>query len=66
MLLLTDTGEPPARAIGYVPDQRVRWTIVDVNGETVIIELVGPLSQFEASVAAAQPVVDSFRFSPGR
>jgi hypothetical protein len=65
VLLLTDTGEPPGRAIGYLSNQRVRWTVIDVNGETVIIERVGDISQFDASIAAAQPIVDTFKFSPG-
>ena len=36
VLLLTDTGQPPGRALGYHPDERVRWTILDVRGTTVI------------------------------
>jgi hypothetical protein len=67
VLLLTDSGEPPGRAISYGADQRVRWTVIDVDGEAVIIELVGPLaeSQFESSIAADQAIIDSFKFSLG-
>jgi hypothetical protein len=66
VLMLTDTGEPPGRTIGYHSDQRVRWIVLDVRGETIIVELVGPAgeSSFTSSVAAAQPIVDSFRFGP--
>jgi len=66
VLLLTDTGEPPGRAIGYDREQHVRWTVIDVRGETVIIELVGPApeDQFASSVEAVQPIIDSFEFGP--
>lgn len=68
VLLLTDTGNPPGRAIGYHIDQRVRWIVLDVRGETIIVELVGPSaeSSFDSSVAAAQPIVDSLRFGEAR
>jgi len=68
VLMLTDTGDPPGRAIGYHSDQRVRWIVVDVRGEAIIVELVGPVaeSSFSSSVAAAQPIVDSLRFGEAR
>jgi hypothetical protein len=68
VMMLTDTGNPPGRAIGYHSDQRVRWIVVDVRGETIIVELVGPVaeSSFTSSVAAAQPIVDSLRFGAAR
>ena len=56
------------RAIGYHSDQRVRWIVVDVRGEAIIVELVGPVAQssFSSSVAGAQPIVDSLRFGEAR
>ena len=68
VLMLTDTGEPPGRAIAYHSDQRIRWIVLDVRGETVIVELVGPVAEtsFLSSVAAAQSIVDSLRFGPAR
>lgn len=68
VLILTDTGEPPARTITYNEDQRVRWIVLDVRGETIIVELVGPVAErsFESSVERAQPIVDSLRFGPAR
>ena len=68
VLMLTDTGEPPGRTIGYTVNQRVRWTVLDVRGETIIVELVGPAggSEFTSSLAAAQAVVDTFKFGPAR
>ena len=68
VLLLTDTGQPPGRALGYHADERVRWTILDVRGTTVIIEATAPIvggTDFATAVAAAQPVIDSIKFSPG-
>lgn len=68
VLILTDTGEPPGRTIGYTVNQRVRWTVLDVRGETIIVELVGPAggSEFTSSLEAAQVVVDTFKFGPAR
>ena len=68
VLLLTDTGQPPGRALGYHGDERVRWIILDVRGTTVIIEATAPIvggTDFATAVAAAQPVIDSIKFSPG-
>ena len=66
VLLLTDTGVPAGRALGYEEIQRSRWDILDVNGETVIIARDGSNygSQFDEAAAAAQPIIDSIRFTP--
>jgi hypothetical protein len=68
VLILTDTGDPPGRTITYNVDQRVRWIVLDVRGETIIVELVGPVaeSSFASSVERAQSIVDSLRFGPAR
>ena len=68
VLMLTDTEQPPGRTIGYTVNQRVRWTVLDVRGEIIIVELVGPAggSQFTSSMEAAQAVVDTFKFGPTR
>ena len=67
VMMLTETGTPAAREIGCSVDSRVRWVVLDVAGETVIVELVGPpvRSQFDAAVAEDRPIVDSFDFTPG-
>ena len=67
VMLLTDTATPPGRQIGYAVDSRVRWIVLDVAGETVVVEIVGPpaRAQFDAAIAADQPVIDSFDFTPG-
>lgn len=67
-LLLTSTNtDPPGRHLAYPQDVRVRWIVIDVAGETVIIEVEGPQarSQFDAAVAEDQPVIDSLDFTPG-
>jgi hypothetical protein len=68
VLILTDTGDPPGRTITYNVDSRVRWIVLDVRGETIIVELVGPaaVSSFASAVERAQPIVDSLRFGPAR
>ena len=45
---------------------RVRWDILDVNGETVIIAREGNSfgGLFDEAAAAAQPIIDSIRFTP--
>ena len=45
----------------------MRWIVIDVAGETVIIEVEGPQArgQFESALAADQPVIDSLDFTPG-
>lgn len=66
VLLLTDTEVPAGRALGYEEIQRARWDILDVNGETVIIERAGNsfASSFDGAAAAAQPIIDSIKFTP--
>ena len=66
VLLLTDTGVPAKRALGYEADQLARWDILDVNGETVIIERAVSSygGKFDEAAAAAQPIIDSIRFTP--
>jgi hypothetical protein len=66
VLLLTDTDVPASRALGYEETQRSRWDILDVNGETVIIARDGSNygNQFGDAAAAAQPIIDSIRFTP--
>jgi hypothetical protein len=67
VLMLTDTGTPPGRAIAYLSDRRVRWIVLDVRGETVIVEYVesAVAPNFEAKVAPAQALVDTIHFLPG-
>jgi hypothetical protein len=66
VLLLTDTEVPAGRALGYEEIQRARWDILDVNGETVIVERAGNSfgSSFDGAAAAAQPIIDSITFTP--
>lgn len=66
VLLLTDTGVPAERTVAYNAFTRVRWDILDVNGETVIITRQGNSfgGFFEEAAAAAQPIIDSIRFTP--
>jgi len=67
VLMLTDTGTPPGRAIAYASDARVRWVVLDVNGKTLIVEYAGDAfwADFEANVAPAKQVVDTIHFLPG-
>ena len=68
VLLLTSTNtDPPARHLAYSQDVRARWIVLDVAGETVIVEVVGPPTQslFDTAMAEDQPVIDSLDFSPG-
>ena len=68
VLMLTSTNtDPPARQLAYAQDVRVRWIVIDVAGETVIIEVEGPQarSQFDAALAEDQPIIDSLDFTPG-
>jgi hypothetical protein len=66
VLLLTDSGVPAVQNVGYTAAQLVRWDIIDVNGETVIIERVTSSygGKFEEAAAAAQPIIDSIKFTP--
>jgi hypothetical protein len=68
VLMLTDTGEPPGRTLGYNVDTRARWIVLDVRGETIIVELVGPVAEnsFSSSVARSQPIIDSLQFGAAR
>ncbi len=67
VLLLTDTGNPPQRTLSYGSDVRIRWTVLDVNGQTVIVEEAGPVdpAAFAADVAYSHTVVQSIDFLPG-
>jgi hypothetical protein len=66
VLLLTDTEVPAGRVLGYEEIQRAKWDILDVNGETVIVERAGNSfgSSFDGAAAAAQPIIDSIKFTP--
>jgi hypothetical protein len=66
VMLLTDTGSPPKRTLGYSTDTRTRWSVLDVNGQTVIVEVSAPVDTavFNAAAAVSQPVVDSIEFLP--
>ena len=67
LLTSTDTTIKPLRALGYTQDQLARWIVLDVAGQTVIVEVVGPpvRSQFDAALADDQPVIDSLDFTTG-
>lgn len=64
--LLTDADAPYVRRSVHPATEQVRWDVLDVNGETVIIERVGASAsgKFEEAAAAAQPIIDSIRFMP--
>lgn len=63
MTLIAHLPEPTAE-YGVPADQRLHLTIVDVRGETVVIEVYGPKSPdlFAATVTAAQSVIDTLRW----
>ena len=68
VLMLTSTNtDPPGRQLAYAQDVRVRWIVIAVAGETVIVEVEGPQarSQFDAGLVEEQPVIDSLDFTPG-
>ena len=66
VLMLTSTNtDPPGRDIAYAQDVRVRWIVLDVAGETVIVEMVAPAGQFDTEMTEEQPIVDSLDFTPG-
>ena len=48
-------------------DDRARWTVLDVEGQTVIVEVVGPplRSQFQNALDGADDVLDTLVFEPG-
>ena len=66
-LLLTSTEPDPGRAIGLVSGIRARWFVLDVAGETVIVEIVGPQAEslFQIAVDGAMEVLDTLVFEPG-
>jgi len=65
-LMLTSTNsDPPGRHLAYSRDVRVRWIVLDVAGETVIVELVAPAEQFDAVMTGEQAIIDSLDFTPG-
>jgi len=59
----------PISEYGASAGSWLHLTILDVRGTTVLIEVYGPASasssEFAAAVAAAQPVIDTFRFGCG-
>ncbi len=65
--LITDTGTPPSRMRGLQDVDALYLTFLDVNGKTVVIYVAGPSDKtaMDAIIAAAQPVIDSFRFIVG-
>jgi hypothetical protein len=66
-VLITDSAATPTRIRGLEAVDTNYLTIVDVDGETVIIYLPGPADPevMDKVIAAAQPVIDSMRFTPG-
>jgi len=65
VLLLTDTETPAGRALGYESFETARWDIIDVNGETVIIARLHGSADglLDQAAAAAQPIIDSIKFT---
>jgi hypothetical protein len=65
VVLVTDTGNPPSRVL-WVDDQVSSFMILDVAGTTVIlrIESAPSIVANDFDVRTAQPVVDSFVFTP--
>jgi len=57
----------PKAMYGVAASERLRLTILDVRGETVVIEVYGPkdAQRFRSTVAIAQNVIDTFRFGCG-
>lgn len=66
VLMLTDTGTPPGRTIAYTSDQHVRWIVLDVAGETVIVEFTSSSfsPDFAGMVRPAEQVADTIHFVP--
>jgi hypothetical protein len=65
VLMLTSTNtDPPGRHLAYRQGVRIRWTVLDVAGETVIVGAVVPATQDAAAMAEIQRVVDSLDFTP--
>lgn len=63
--IMTDGGNPPTRVV-WIDDQYTIFTILDVGGQTVIIDLEsGPNpATSEQDKTTIQPILDSFRFAP--
>lgn len=66
VVLLGDASPEPARLVAYGADQEIRWTVLDVAGETIVIEQAVPLIQatFEQAMVVDRPVIDSIDFAP--
>jgi hypothetical protein len=65
-LMLTSTNtDPPGRHLAYSRGVRVRWIVLDVAGESVIVEMVAPAGQFDGAMNEEQPIIDSLDFTPG-
>lgn len=66
VVMLTSTNtDPPWRHLAYSHDDRVRWIVLDVAGETVIVESLAPAGRFDAAMTEQQPIIDSLDFTPG-
>jgi hypothetical protein len=67
IVLVTDTATPPSRSV-WIDDHYVTFTIVDVNGTTVIFALLcGPNDGYLTSANRdAKPVLDSIEFDRSR
>lgn len=65
VVTMTDSGSPPSRVL-YVDDQVSSFTILDVDGETVILRVEsGPATgAHERDLGTAQPIIDSIQFAP--
>jgi hypothetical protein len=66
VMLLTHPTKP-AGQYGVTAGQRVRLIFVEMPGGTIVIELYGSAAPgpFGREVAAAQAVIDTFRFGCG-
>jgi RNA polymerase sigma-70 factor, ECF subfamily len=65
VMIMTDSGSTPDRVV-WIDDQYTTFDILDVAGETVIVHLEsGPSAGADRqSQTEAQPIIDSFRFTP--
>jgi len=63
---LTDSGATPTRLRGIEAVDAVYLTFLDVGGETVVtwVQSVPDPTLMASIIAAAQPVIDSMRFTP--
>jgi hypothetical protein len=65
VLMITDTANPPGRTISYTAGERARWLVIDVAGDTVIVEYVTNVeNDSEAVFGRGQKLVDTIRFRP--